>query len=471
MQSPTSPLSPLADLRARVAYAGSPLYLGAGTNGPAFGAPQQGMLVLGPPRSGKTTSLVVPNVLLAPGAVVSTSTKPEVLVATMAERMKMGRCWLFDPTGTTPAPPGVTQLRWSPVPECGDWEMALRTTRAMSNAARPTGYLGESAHWIERAEALLAPLMHAAALSDSGMETVVGWVNRRDLDVPKTVLERQGAELGADILTGIQMTEDRELSGIFSTASGVLSAYRSGRALAQTQEPNFDPAAFASTADSVFICAPARDQALSAPLVVGLIEQIRAGAYERANTAYRTGQWPGPPVALLLDEASNTAPLPDLPSIVSEGGSQGLVTMACFQDLSQARGRWGPAADGFPTLFGANVVLGGIKDLRTLDLISRVAGEGEFPHNSVTRRPLPIGRRHPSVTYSTRRQPLLPVNEIEQLPRGRAILLNGAQPPTVLALTPWFRTSPFMEARPALELPTTTREHTRDRNRHRGWSL
>ena len=44
--------------------------------------PQRSTLVLGPSRSGKTSSLVIPNILLAQGPVVSTSTKPDVMDAT-----------------------------------------------------------------------------------------------------------------------------------------------------------------------------------------------------------------------------------------------------------------------------------------------------------------------------------------------------------------------------------------------------
>ncbi len=458
------PTSSLAELRARVAYGGSPLYLGAGRNGPAFAQPEQGTLVLGPPRSGKTTSLVIPNVLLAPGPVVSTSTKPDVLAATAAERGLRGRCWLFDPAGTTPAPFGVTSLRWSPVPACRDWDTAIRTTRAMSTAARPTSHVGESAHWIERAEALLAPLMHAAALADQGIDQVVRWVNCRDFGVPRVILDlKGGSPLSLDVLTGLQATEEREQSGIWSTASGVLAAYRSEHALAQAKEPNFNPQRLAGTADTVYICASGRDQSLTAPLVVGLIEQIRSATYDATSAAVRAGRWPGPPVALLLDEAANIAPLPDLPAIVSEGGSQGMITMACFQDLSQARSRWGPAADGFATLFGSKVVLGGINDMRTLDMISRLAGDFEVPHNSVNRRAWPIGRQHTSVTLSTRRQPRLPVDVVANLPVGQSILMSGPRPPSLLQLTPWFRTAPFTEARRSVELPS--------RGGDIGWSL
>lgn len=447
-------------LRARVAAAGSPLYLGAGTMGAAFAPPQQGVLVLGPPRSGKTTTLVIPNVLLAPGAVVSTSTKPDVMAATCASRAEVGRCWLFDPSGIAQPPPGVIRLRWSPVPACRDWEAALLTARAMTSAARPVGHLGDSAHWTERAEALLAPLMHAAAVGEDGLDQVFRWVNRHDLDTARATLTVHGNELAADILTGLADTDGRELSGIWSTASGVLAAYRSQTALDQAREPNFDPSRLPATADTVYICSPSQHQALTAPLVVGLIEQIRAGAYAESASAARQGRRPGRPVTLILDEAANIAPLPDLPSIVSEGGSQGLLTIACFQDLSQARSRWGPAADGFLSLFGVKVVLPGIGEVRTLEQVSRLAGDVDVPLRSVTRRPWPIGRQGTSVTVSSRRQPRLPVNAIAQLPPGTAIVIEGPTAPTRLQLTPWYSTPPFNQlqrTRP-LALPTRQRE-------------
>jgi hypothetical protein len=44
--------------------------------------PEHAVLVLGPPRSGKTTTVVIPALLAAPGAAVSTATKPDVLQAT-----------------------------------------------------------------------------------------------------------------------------------------------------------------------------------------------------------------------------------------------------------------------------------------------------------------------------------------------------------------------------------------------------
>jgi type IV secretory pathway TraG/TraD family ATPase VirD4 len=440
-----------------MAAAGSPLYLGAGTTGAAFAPPQQAVLVLGPPRSGKTSTLVVPNVLAAPGPVVSTSTKPDVLRATWEARASAGRCWLFDPSGATPAPAGVTPLRWSPVPACRSWETALFTARAMAGAAaRPPGWPAEGNHWTERAEALLAPLLHAAALSGAGVDQVVRWVNRHDLDTGLATLSGRGSDLASDILTGLAETDQRELSGIWSTAAGILAAYRSEAALAATRDANFDPARLPSTTDTVYVCSSSRHQALAAPLVVGLIEQVRTAAYRAPASSV--------PVTLALDEAANIAPLPDLPAIIAEGGSQGLITLASFQDLSQARVRWGQAAEGFLSLFGVKVVLPGIGDLRTLELVSRLGGEGDVPVHSVSRRRWLVGPRGVTVTSSTRRQRRLPVEAVAQLPPGTAILLDGAKAPTWLRLTPWYATPPFAAI-------TRTRRHTLDRGLDGGLGL
>src|SRR5579871_1045045 len=128
----------LRALRAALARAGHPLYLGAGPRGMVHARPQQSVLVLGPPRSGKTSSIVIPVVLAAAGLVVSTSTKTEVMEATAAARAELGRVWLFDPSGTVPAPPGVRPLRWSPVPAASAWDGALLMARSLVRASRPT---------------------------------------------------------------------------------------------------------------------------------------------------------------------------------------------------------------------------------------------------------------------------------------------------------------------------------------------
>jgi type IV secretory pathway TraG/TraD family ATPase VirD4 len=185
---------------------------------------------------------------------------------------------------------------------------------------------------------LLAPLLHAAALIDADIACVLSWIHRRELLQPVSLLNEYRSRLAADVLEGIAATDPREQSGIFSTADGVLAAYRSAAALHAARHPDFDPDAFAASTDTLYICAPATAQAQHAALVVALLDQIRTATYRRR---------PYPPMLWGLDELAHIAPLADLPATIAEGGSQGLIVLACLQDLSQARTRWGPAAEGF----------------------------------------------------------------------------------------------------------------------------
>ena len=136
------------------------------------------------------------------------------------------------------------------------------------------------------------------------------------------------------------------------------------------------------------------------------------------------------------------------------------MTLACLQDLSQARGRWGSAAaDGFFSLFGAKVLLPGVGDLRTLDTVSRLAGQGDVAVRSVNASAWWSGRPSASTTRSTRRQERLPVDQVHSLAPGTALVIAGARPPQPALLTPWWAYPPFWEAKraqpPAL-LPVTT---------------
>ncbi len=436
---------PLDDLQGWLGRSGGRFYAGTVRGGLALAEPQQALLVLGPPRSGKTSGLVVPNVLCAPGAVVATSTKSDVMAATLDRRAARGRCWLLDPSGSVRPPPGVDRIRWSPVAAARTWDESLVLARSMAGVARPAGGRGDAAHWTERAEALLAPLLYAAHLQGSGMEVVLGWVLRQDLGPAVAILAGARVRLAGDVLAGIDATDPREQSGIWSSAAGILAAYRSERVLDLSDPPNFDPARLVDSDDTVYVGAPARHQELVAPIVVAFLDQARAGAYAGADQ-------PGPPLSLVLDEMANIAPIPDLPALVSEGGSQRVLTLGCLQDLSQARSRWGAAADGFLSLFGAKVVLPGIADLTTLELVSRLAGEVEVPMASVSRGSWwSPGRGAPTVTWAGHRQRRVPVDAVRGLVPGSGLLLSGSDHPRPVAVPAWWSSELFRapDPRPA----------------------
>jgi type IV secretory pathway TraG/TraD family ATPase VirD4 len=432
------------DRRAPADGQGKGIYLGLGDVGTAWAGPERSALILGPSRSGKTSSVVIPNVLAAPGAVVSTSTKPDVLRSTAPARADAGWTLLFDPSGSMDAVDDVVRIGWSPLNAAREWDGALSMADAMVHSNR-RGNRGARAsgddHWTERATSLLAPILHSAALNRRSMRDVLSWVDRHDGAPALRKLGESGADrVASDVLAGILATDDREQSGIWSTASGVLAAYRSGSALASTEPPYLDPAAFCDGANTLYVCSAGRHQQQLAPLIVGLLTEIRDAAYERARQGDSS-----PPVLFALDEVANIAPLPDLPSIVSEGAGQGLLTLACLQDLSQARSRWGSEADGFLSLFGTTVVLPGIADMATLDALSTLSGDVELPSNTLGTAQGTNGRLLGSVSTSTVMRRRLPPDVIARGAPGTALAVDGRRQMGWVRLTPAHRDAPWRQ--------------------------
>ncbi len=432
------------------------------------------MMILGPPRSGKTSSLIIPNVLAANGPVVSTSTKSDVLDATVGARATLGRCHLFDPGHSVRRSGELVPLRWSPLQSCGTWPGALSMARSLVEVGTSSQHQGlsraDGSHWTERAQALLAPLLHAAALDGSDMRTVLTWADRHQALPAQQILAGtpgRTTELARNLLDGIASTDARELSGIWSTASGALYGFRSDQALESTADPTFDPARFVESSDTIYIAAPAHQQALVAPMVVGLLEDIRRAAYaHHASVADgRTSlgspavpnHAPRPPLMLALDEVANIAPLPDLPAMISEGGGQGVVTLACFQDLSQARQRWPGRADGFASLFGTTAVLPGIGDVATLEALSTLAGDEELvvrttsAGRSMSDRPftdlMTGGRPHHGESVTTQWRRRLPPDVITRGGDGQFLVFDERNQPRWAPLTPSYTAEPWRSLR------------------------
>ena len=125
------------------------------------------------------------------------------------------------------------------------------------------------------------------------------------------------------------------------------------------------------------------------------------------------------------------------------------MTLACLQDLAQARARWDREADGFLSLFGTKLVFPGIGDTRTLEAVSLLAGEHEVPTISVTdgprRRGLaafwPHARPGPCRCERSASFPSTPS------PGACRVACSASRAPSLasLQMTPWYSSSPWRE--------------------------
>jgi type IV secretory pathway TraG/TraD family ATPase VirD4 len=269
-------------------------------------------------------------------------------------------------------------------------------------------------------------------------------------DVLSELATRYGpAHPAVSLLSGVLATEERERSGIWSTASGLFAGMRTDAARASARDSPLDIEEFLSAPHQLHIVAPSRYQAVSVPLIVGMIEEVIHATYDRHHQGAR--------LLLALDELANVAPLPRLASIVSEGGGQDVITLACLQDLSQARSRWGINADGFLSLFPTTVVLPGIADRTTLEMIQQLAGRSLVESHNVqhSRRGHPQGY---SRSWIERDNATL--SDVARGRDGYALGLNEKKDVRWIELTPSYADPRF---RRYLERPPASREISRER--------
>jgi len=426
------------------------IYLGRANDHDVTSGAQRSTLVLGPSRSGKTTSLIIPNLLMTTRSVIVTSTKDDVVRA-MSGARRDGTTLLFDPSGTVVTPPGVRRVGYSPLRHARTWDGAVLAARSLVDVSRRRHLDEGESHWNERAGALVAPLLHAAALRGESLGQLAQRVDtRRADDLVSDLTTRYGdAHPAVSLLRGVLATEERERSGIWSTASGLFAGTRTDAARAAAREAPLDIEQFLSGPHQLHVVAPSRYQAVSVPLVVGLIEEVVHATYDSHHRGSR--------LLLALDELANVAPLPRLASIVSEGGGQGVVTLACLQDLSQARSRWGTQADGFLSLFPSTIVLPGIADRTTLDMISRLGGRSMSESTQVQH-----SRRGRATGYSRSfvERDNLSVADVARGRDGYALGLDHHKNLRWIELTPSYRDARF---RPYLERPHPGSERSRVR--------
>ncbi len=297
--------------------------------------------------------------------------------------------------------------------------------------------------------------MHACALRGESIGQLASRIDeRRGDDLLHELSERHGEHHpSVSLLHGVLATEERERSSIWSTTAGLFAGVRTEAARASARESPLDVAEFLAGPHQLHVVAPSRHQAVCIPLVVGLIEELVHATYDRHDDGAR--------LLLALDELANVAPLPRLAGIVSEGGGQGVLTLACLQDLSQARARWGTTAEGFLSLFPTTLVLPGIADRSTLETLRSLAGRELVMSPSIQR-----DKRGRAVGHSTSwiERDRMTVSELAQGRDGYALGLDAHNHLKWVELTPAYKDPRFL---PYLERPSRERSLTSERSRQR----
>jgi type IV secretion system protein VirD4 len=407
--------------------------LGSARGVDCYASVEDSMVLLGPPRSGKGVHIVINAILDAPGAVITTSTRPDNLTAALEARAKVGPVAVFDPQGLAPGIPSAT--RWSPIRGCESPQTAMIRAKALTAGA--ASGTTDSNFWQSSAEAAVRALLHAAALGKRTSADLYRWslsaaYAREAVMILAT--HPQAAASWHQGLEAIVSADQKQRDSVWAMVSIAFASLADPKvldAVSPADGEQFDPQTFLRQRGTVFLVGTSTGASATAGLVGAFVEDVAEAA--RRLAAASPGARIDPPLSVILDEAANY-PLPSLPSLMSEGGGTGITTMVVLQSLAQARAVWGEhEASAIWDAAIVKVILGGGSNARDLEDLSRLIGQREERQFSESIGA--DGRR--SSSSSKREVPIMDTSRLRMLPFGTAVLMLRAARPIVLSMTSW----------------------------------
>ncbi|MYR08984.1 TraM recognition domain-containing protein [Gordonia sp. SID5947] len=371
----------------------------------------------GPTGAGKTWRIAVQRCWDAPGFLAATTTKVDMIAATIGERKEVGDVEVFDPTGLTGWP---KPLRWAMLAGCEEPETAIERAAALVQASPMEG-VRNSSFWEVRAATVIRCFMMAAALDNQGLMTVRSWVNLKQWKPAYEILHGVYADWAND-LKSVANNQSESTDDVFGTASMLLDPLADpsiARMVDVPRHESIDLESFVLGGANTLYLACKSEQKKVAPIVSALTAEVyrildRQSQREPNNRL-------AVPARLVLDEVNNIAPIPHLPDKMTDSGGRGISIWAFAHNRLQNIKRWGQTAGQEFTINAPNrIILPGLGDQQELDSLSRLFG---------TR----YERMSPD-PHDIREKAVLSVDEIREMEEDQALMIYRGTKPIMLTL-------------------------------------
>jgi TraM recognition site of TraD and TraG len=393
------------------------------------------------PRTGKTTSRAIPAIVAAPGPVVATSVKGDIVDATFDVRAGRGRCWLFDPMyllSRDLARPDAPGLWWNPLRGINTITKARILAEHFSFAEQANDSISPRDPFFDtKASDFIANLILAAAVADHDLTDVYRWTTNQRDTTPGDILRTNGFTLPAESVYGVLAMPDRTRGSVYAIAEASLAVLTEPSVTEWITPPRFSRPelrieALVKSTDTLYMLSRG-GPGTPAPLIAALTDAVlRAG---EAAARPSPGRRLDPPLLSCLDEAANIVRIKQLPDLYSFYGSHGLPIITILQSWAQGEQVWGKA--GMRKLWDSSNVRtygGGVADPQFLEEISRNIGHYWQTTRSVTTQSRSWDR---SVSRTPQRLRLLDVEELFALPVGRMVVLASGSPAALVKTQPW----------------------------------
>ena len=146
-----------------------------------------------------------------------------------------------------------------------------------------------------------------------------------------------------------------------------------------------------------------------------------------------------PPLRIVADEVANVAPLPKLPDLSADARGYGIQLIYGLQSLTQAVTRWGNDAARTPVdQCSAEIVLGGLTDVPTLERYATLAGDVDVQEAVVFLENRGAGT---GSHLQRRERKAFRADEIRRIGRHDALLIYRSSPPVLITTSSWWEGS------------------------------
>lgn len=411
------------------------------------------VVVIAGPRTGKTTAYAIPAIMDAPGPVLVTSNKRDIVDATRALRetnpcetnpcetasggtasgeARGATAWVFDPQGVAGAGP---LWWWDPLSYVTDVRTARKLAAAWTNASREPGARID-AYFDAAGQELLAQMLLAAAAAGASVAQVFSWLADPDDDTAVKALRQAGHARMAEGLRANVGLPDKQRAGVYASAAKTASFLSDPAVLEWVEDPDggrpqFSPAAFVASTDTLYSLSR-EGEGSSGPLVTALTMATLEAA--EAAAARSTGGRLPIPLLAVLDEVANVCRWAELPDLYSHYGSRGIVVVSILQSWAQGTTCWGE--QGMRKLWDAanvKVFAGGVTDTAFLEGLSQLYGSYDRAVRSRSSSRL----QGTSTSLAYQRERVFSVDDLAAMPPGRAAVALSGTRPVLVATQPW----------------------------------
>ena len=391
---------------------------------------EHAIAVLAGMRQGKTTGVLARIALFHRGPLVYTTTKPaDLRHFYSAPTGAPGRTILFNPDDLG----GLGTAAFDPVTGCEHPEAARLRAEAILARQRARAR-DRGLDWALLAEKLLKYLLHAAALDGldgrpSCMPRVVEWAAAQDFEtagIPRSLLRSPEAPGWAELLREMGRSAPETLYSIKINLHEALACWEDPGLLRRVTPGRgvevIDPDRLLRRGDRLLILA--RPGGHSVPLVTALVSAVVEAARQEARRAVISGGRMDPPLMLLLDEVTKVCPLPQMPELVTDCASQGIVPIYALQSLEDGENAWGSSRfQGMWSATNCLLVMGMVSSDPTLRALSDLSPTVKVEVDRSSRDRYG-GRLDPVVRW----EPALTADEIRAIPHHTGVAFYGPRP-------------------------------------------